>query len=65
MFEDRLRKLYLQFLENLSLVGKDTIEKTRVKVREARSRGVRESSLMIRPKVRNPVSRVRMLITHW
>jgi hypothetical protein len=37
LFEDRLRKLYLQFLENLSLVGKDTIEKTRVKVREARS----------------------------
>jgi hypothetical protein len=32
LFEDRLRKLYLQFLENLSLVGKDTIEKTRVKV---------------------------------
>jgi hypothetical protein len=37
LFEDRLRKLYLQFLENLSLVGKDTIEKTRVKVREERS----------------------------
>jgi hypothetical protein len=50
LFEDRLRKLYLQFLENLSLVGKDTIEKTRVKVREPRSSRVRESPLMIRPK---------------
>jgi len=31
LFEDRLKKLYLKFLENVELVGKDTVEKTKVK----------------------------------
>ena len=31
MFEDRLKKLYLKFLDNLELVGKDSIEKTKIK----------------------------------
>ena len=31
MFEDRLKKLYIKFLDNLELVGKDSIEKTKIK----------------------------------
>ena len=31
LFEDRLKKLYLKFLENLEQVGKDSVEKTKMK----------------------------------
>ena len=31
MFEDRLKKMYLKFLDNLELVGKDSIDKTKIK----------------------------------
>jgi len=31
LFEDRLKKLYLKFLENLEQIGKDSVEKTKVK----------------------------------
>jgi len=31
MFEDRLKKLYQKFLDNLELVGKDSIDKTKIK----------------------------------
>ena len=31
MFEDRLKKLYVKFLDNLELVGKDNVDKTRIK----------------------------------
>ena len=31
MFEDNLKKLYLKFLENLELVSKDSIDKTRIR----------------------------------
>ena len=31
MFEDKVKKLYVKFLDNLELVGKDSIDKTKVK----------------------------------
>jgi len=31
LFEDRLKKLYLKFLDNLEQVGKDTVDKTKIK----------------------------------
>ena len=31
LYEDRLKKMYLKFLENLDQVGKDTVDKTKVK----------------------------------
>ena len=31
MFEDKLKKLYIKFLDNLELVGKDSIDKTKIK----------------------------------
>ena len=31
MFEDKVKKLYVKFLDNLELVGKDSIDKTKIK----------------------------------
>jgi len=32
MFEDKLRDFYIRFIQAMDLVGKDSIENTRVKV---------------------------------